>query len=194
MDYYNFLPTSDAFLERARHLFNRFDETGHVPSLLYAALELRYGIERRLYEYLEAELDHSKDGKIPKNEYSASKLLSELLKMEPLSTQGMILKMRLPNGEWSGGMSYTPMTRKLAKDHGKLGEMLHAKFFRNNLDWYVKGDTSKLRSKNLDYYRKFLNEVAEDLEQVTKGDLLTPIKFSGALQELREQKAEGEKD
>lgn len=51
--YFDFDPSGEAWLDRAREQLKRFDE-GYAEGLFYAAFALRMGIEGRLDEYIKA--------------------------------------------------------------------------------------------------------------------------------------------
>ena len=128
---------SFCFLERARKQLKLFDE-GSSESLFYAALELRVGIEARLFEYIEASL--RANNKPPKRikDYSATKLLKKLSEIDPNAVDPVTLIIAIEGSGQGTALEYTPITKQLASYHGMLGEMLHFKFFRNNKYWYYK--------------------------------------------------------
>src|SRR5216117_4061431 len=73
---------SSAFLARARREPERFD-AGAAEALFYAALELRFGIEARIYDYLRA--TYQSLGRDPESVtgYEVKKLLGALTRAAP---------------------------------------------------------------------------------------------------------------
>ena len=179
---------SHCFLERARKQLKLFDEDT-PESLFYAALELRMGIEARLFEYIEASLRASKKPLERIKDYSAKKLLRKLSKIAPDATNPATLTMSTGAIGQGTVLEYVPVTRQLASYHGMLGEILHFKFFRNNKYWYRKKRLSqKPKKKSLLDYRDFLEEAATELEKVNRGALRTHPKFIKFIDRLNEGK------
>jgi hypothetical protein len=89
---FQFQAHSRAFLNRAREHLARFETDSQVQSFFYAALELRFGIEARLNEYLAPELKAI--GKMSKDvpEYVATKLLKKLARIDSTSVQSATLR------------------------------------------------------------------------------------------------------
>jgi hypothetical protein len=54
---YQYPAHARAYLDRAKQLLINFDTESDVSSLFFAALELRFGIEARLYTYIDATYD-----------------------------------------------------------------------------------------------------------------------------------------
>jgi hypothetical protein len=73
-DEFRFETSSGAFLERAEALLAKFDETDDAALLIYAALELRNGIEARLWEYI----NFQAPGTVSRREHKAKVLLRAL--------------------------------------------------------------------------------------------------------------------
>ena len=76
---YEYPAHSRAFLSRAKQHLKAFDDNSNVSSLFYASLELRFGIESRLYEYIDATFKSQKKDSSKVKEYVASKLLKKLI-------------------------------------------------------------------------------------------------------------------
>jgi hypothetical protein len=185
--FFEFTIYSKFFLQRARENLRRFDN-GDVASLFYAALDLRFGIEARLYEYIDPVFKSNNISSEDIREYVATRLLTEFTRAEPDAERRMILRsLKSGTDEVLAEFEYTPVTKKLAKMHGKLGEMLHYKFFRNNKNWMMK---SRLQfgGKSLADFRVFLDEVANELAEATRGTLLGPAHFTGLIKQLIEEK------
>jgi len=180
--YFNYNISAIHYLKHAKEQLQLFD-SGVIEGLFYGALDLRFGIEARLFEYIEASclkltLKHSK-------EYVATKLLIILSKGNPYVDKpgGLIIK---SSGEKSGSrLYYTPVTKELACYHGKLGEMLHFKFFKNNVDWFIKQRLLPEggRQKSLLDWRDILDDVVRELEYATSGHLLAHPTFEKLLTE-----------
>jgi len=144
-------------LARARTLL---DQT-QPESLFYAALELRFGVEARMKEYLAAQQHISeakKEGwriaKLAKNLESAFRLGDKVVEFtvldkgtkEPLHT-----------------LYYTPVTSGLQKMAKRLGNYLHA--------------NSPAQAQNDQWcgdFRNFLESVWAELRKATTGTLLGP--------------------
>lgn len=184
--YFNYNIPAFRYLDRAKKQLQLF-ETGVVESLFYCALDLRFGIEARLFEYIKASsstldnpLKHSK-------EYVATKLLKILSEVNPDYDKPTSLVIGLSGQKTGNRFDYTPVTKKLASYHGMLGEMLHFKFFKNNKNWFIKQRLSnKDGKKSLLDYRDFLDEVICELEYATSGDLLAHPTFTKLIKEADE--------
>ena len=168
--YVNFDIPSFCYLDRAKKQLRLFD-SGVVESLFYCALDLRFGIEARLFEYIEASsstlknpLKHSKD-------YVATKLLKILSETNPDCDKPATLVIGLSEQKTRGRLDYTPVTEKLASYHGKLGGMLHS---------------DRDGQKSLLDYRDFLDQVIGELEYATSGDLLAHPTFTKLMKEADE--------
>ena len=173
-----------AFLDRAIANLEVFDFESKASCLFYAALELRFGIEARLFEYLEATLKSQKKDSSTIKEYIATKLLKKLTVEDENADKPVTLS--IPSGGEKTGVSmqYTPVTKELAQMHGKLGELLHFKFFRNNRNWYIKIIQEDPSFKSLIYFRNFLEDVVNELKQATSGMLLTHPRFTEIINEV----------
>lgn len=176
---YNIPP--HCFAERARALIERFD-LGEAHCLFYAALELRMGIEARLYQIIEISLKQSgmSEEEIRKKitEYVATDLLKKLSNVNPDAKEPVTIGISPGNGQITDFLKYTPVSQELASDHGKLGEILHFKFFKNNPNWFYKerpsNPTNDSNLKTLFSYRDFIEKVLRQLEEATSGVLLSP--------------------
>ena len=169
--YYDYGVHSILCLERARLRLKEFDE-GKCESLFYAALDLRMGIEARIYEYIYVTLRSKNRPKKEIKEYSASKLLKILCSLDKNALEPAALMISVAGSKHGNVLQYTPVTQKLAQYYGKLGEMLHHKFFRMNEYWYCKKKLEEEHGeKSLTDFRHFLEEVAAELEKVNRGHL-----------------------
>jgi hypothetical protein len=183
--FYNFQAHSRAFLARAQENVARFENEGELQFFFYAALEIRYGVEARLNEYLAPALKTI--GKQLKDvpEYVASKLLKRLVAVDPTSEQQSTLRVTSePSGNSSFVGVYTPVSRRLAAIHGQLGELLHYKFFVNNEHWMLRKSLGGNPHKTIPDFLELLKEGITELEQATSGRLLENPKFTELVQEV----------
>jgi len=128
---------------------------------LYAALELRFGIEARLQELLEAQR-HISEKK--KKGWQIAKLSKNLKKAFRGGDRVTEIEITDPqSGESLAKFFYTPVSPKLEKMGQKLGDLLHAmKKVRNDDDpWWEKT-------------RRYLEQIADELARATAGTLLGP--------------------
>jgi hypothetical protein len=178
---------SFCFLERARKQLKLFDE-GVPESLFYAALELRMGIEARLFEYIEASLRADKKPTRQMKDYKATKLRKKLSGIDPNAVDPATLIIAIEGSGQGNALEYIPITKQLAKNHGELGGMLHFNFFKNNKYWYYKKRLSQEhKEKSLLDYRDFLEEVAKELKKANRGRLLAHPKFIEFIDKLNEE-------
>jgi hypothetical protein len=183
---YEFYIDAEDFLARARSALALFKTSDDTQQLFVAALMLRLGIEARLFEYIEAELQQqSQRDQLRKiSEFQATKLLARLVRMNPDAKTGVEIVMR-PNGSnESIGFRYTPITDSLASIHGRLGELLHFNFFLKNPHWYVaaRDDTSGVPT--LLHAQDLIEKGIDELAEATSGDLLTHPQFHSAVRRI----------
>lgn len=183
MEFVDYQPHARAFLARARAHLGRFDDSNEGSGIVYAALDLRFGIEARLYDYLQPTLKRL--GRSGPDSYKAKKLLAKLRDLAPESEDPA--RLRIIN-EQTGGASpdlvYTPVTSTLASDHGKLGGVLHYRFFhRHKKSWMIPMRSEKGR-RTLHDWRHYLAEVADRLETACSGTLLTHPTFTTLVSEV----------
>jgi hypothetical protein len=181
---------SRAFLARSREALAAFDERDDVQQLFIAALMLRYGIEARLFEYIEAELppETRKQDIQHISEFTATTLLARLTSLNPRVGQEttFVLHPEQESGQ-SVAFRYTPVTKSLAKLHGRLGGLLHFTYFRKNPYWFVAERSSDRRNQTLLDTRDLLARGIEELAQATAGDLLTNPEFAKAVGVIRDE-------
>lgn len=127
------------FLERAREHMSAY-RTGkdEVQRVFCAALELRFGIEARVSEYLKAAMSDLGRDPAELTDYVATKLLKRLTEIEPTYQHPAVLRLTNEHSGRHTVLEFTPVTPQLAGLHGKLGELLHYKFFLNNKHWQMK--------------------------------------------------------
>jgi len=175
-------------LDRARNHLKRFDE-GNYEYLFYAALELRMGLENRLYDYISASIKDNKKFSKQIKEYSASKLLKILSEIDPNALIPASLAI-YPMGKEPGFLKeFIPIMKKHAEYYGKLNALLHYKFFRDNDFWFLNERTNnKSHPKTLLDYRDFLEEVLKEFEILNEGTLTAHpiIRFEKIFSDLDE--------
>lgn len=173
--------SSRGHLARARARF----ATGTKESLFYAALELRYGIEARLHEYLDGGVDVVA---IKKKRRRFNHLGHEVKKVFGSHDKPVVVAFTHPETAKKIKVEYTPVTRSLEKLGKKLGKYLHRvepKEAENEKFWTA--------------LRTLVAEGVTGLAAATKGTLLGPpyspepnkIKFrfeKGALQFLGQKR------
>jgi hypothetical protein len=185
--FYNFQAHSRAFLARARDNFSQFESDGQVQYFFYAALDLRFGIEARINEYLAPALKTI--GKEPKDvpEYVASKLLKKLNTIDSTSDQQSVIRITSENSVSTFEGHYTPVSRRLASIHGQLGELLHYKFFVKNERWLLRKPLGGDPHRSIPDFLELLREGITELEQATSGRLLGNPKFTELVQEVLDE-------
>ena len=181
---FQFPAHSRAFLNRAREHLTRFETDSQVQDFFYAALELRFGIEARLNEYLAPALKAI--GKTPKDmpEYVGSRLLKKLARMDSTSEQPATLRFTSEQTGDSSVAHYTPVSRRLAAIHGQLGELLHYKFFVKNEHWLLRKPLGGTPHCSIPDFVLLLNEGVAELERATSGTLLGNPKFTALVEEV----------
>lgn len=180
---------SHAFLSRAREHLARFETDGQVQNFFYAALELRFGIEARLNEYLAPALKTI--GKELKDvpEYVATRLLNRLAAIDPTSERPSTLRATSKQTDNSFIAHYTPVSRRLAAIHGQLGELLHYKFFVKNEHWLFRKPLGRNPHRSIPDFMVLLNEGVAELEQATAGKLLGNPQFTALVEEVLSEEA-----
>jgi hypothetical protein len=161
----------------------RFDETEDAACLFYAALEMRYGIESRLYEYIDAACNTLKVTSEEKKEYAATRLLKKLVSMIPDAEEPVTLIISVAGSQHGIGYRNTPVTRKLAQMHGMLGEALHFAFFRRNPQWYYRDSIAEYGQRSLTDLRRFLGEVETELAEAVSGQLRGCPQFTASVEQ-----------
>ncbi|PTR06309.1 hypothetical protein C8R32_11123 [Nitrosospira sp. Nsp5] len=107
-----------AYLERIDGLL----KDGTDASLLYAALELRCGVEARMKEYLEP-LEHIP--KSQKKEWAIAKLARSIEKAFRVGDKIMIFTVRSHRLDTECTLMYTPVSSRLQEVTNRLGVYLH---------------------------------------------------------------------
>lgn len=184
---FRFQTHSRAYLERAKAQLGRFDEADDVEALFNAALQLRYGIEARVWEYLTVALRGLGKSAESVGDYVATRLLKRLATADPESPRASVLTMRSEQSGMTTSMHYTPVSRDLAALHGRLGELLHHRFFIANPHWSVRWPLPPGGPRSLGNVRELLVEGMAGLEYATSGTLLGHPRFTALVQEVMEE-------
>jgi hypothetical protein len=179
--FYRYATHSRACLDRAKTQLAKFDAEQDVEAVFYAALQLRFGIEARVWEYTLAALQAA--GREPSSvpDYVASKLLRRLAELDPQSGQASVLSVL---GEQGVSMQYTPVSSALAAVHGKLGGYLHHRYFVTNPHWYVGQPLSRDGQRSIGDLRELLVAGVAGLEAATQAALLANPKFTALVSEV----------
>lgn len=109
---------SGAYLDRMK---TRMDE-GTEEALIYAALELRCGVEAKLREYIET-IEHIP--KAQKKEWAVAKLGRSIQSAYRTGDKIMIFTIRFPEDGAELRLLYTPVTKRLQDIAKRLGDFLH---------------------------------------------------------------------
>lgn len=181
---------SRAFLERARGHLSAFRASEDAaPSLFYAALELRFGIEARVTEYLQTAMKNLGRDASEVNDYVATKLLKRLTQIEPNYEQGGGLRITNEQNGHQTILEFTPVTRELARLHGKLGELLHYKFFLNNKHWQLKKPMGGQPHRSIGDFADMVDGGIAQLGEATRGLLLGHMRFTEIVSEVLGEEA-----
>jgi hypothetical protein len=185
---YQYLAHSRAFLERARIAADLFKTEDDVQQLVIAALMLRFGIEARLFEYIEAALPAAtrREQLMRISEYQASKLLSRLTRLNPKADGEVIVTMRSEDGGEQAVFRYTPVTDSLASLHGRLGELLHFNYFRKNPYWYMADRVDAPGLPTVLHAFDLVERAISELAEATSGALLSHPQFRRIVQQVVE--------
>ncbi len=183
--------TSRAFLERATALIAQFDRTEDAALLFYAALELRNGIEARLWEYV----NYQAPGSVREREYKANKLLAALRynawPPPPASAQ-ISLWYATSEGHVKKEWSYVPPSEECVRMHGRLGDYLHASLFFANPQIGARVREVEGQQSFLDI-REDLRTFADELLKLTTGNMLGPFDLAAHITAFEEMIAHQER-
>lgn len=179
-----FYTSARSFLARSREHLKKFEKDESVEHFLYAALELRFGIEARLNEYLGPALKSIGMDSKDLSEYVASKLLKRLLTIDPDAGRASTLRITSEQSGSSSILQFTPVSARLAAIHGQLGELLHFKFFTNNERWLMRKPLGGAPHRSVADFVGLLKEGIGELEYATSGSLLSNLKFTKLVEEV----------
>jgi hypothetical protein len=110
------------YLQRMKALMDE----GSEASLIYAALELRCGVEARLREYIET-IDHIPNRQ--KKEWAVAKLGRSIESAYRTGDKIMIFVLVFPEDGVQLRLMYTPVSKRLRDIASQLGDFLHAPKF-----------------------------------------------------------------
>ena len=181
---FKFKAHARSFLDRAREHLATFQASADLRYFFYAALELRFGIEARFTDYLVAELKAL--GRDPKDlkEYVPSKLLRKLAEIDPDYETPETLTVTSEQSGESRVLLYTPVTKELAQIHGKLGELLHFKFFLKNQHWYLRQQLGGKPNRSVADFVPLIELGVAKLAHATSGTLLVHSRFTTIVQDV----------
>jgi hypothetical protein len=131
--------------------------------LFYAALELRFGIEARALEYRNALEDRRKN-----TDWMVGKLIKEVGSIYHTYTKPVDLLFKNEDSGEHFTCRYIPMSKRLEKIGGMLGEFLHS--YRH------------AESENEEFWtklRNLLDEGIASLSECASGELLAPPIWKG---------------
>ncbi len=152
--------SSRAYLTRAKSNF----DSGKNEPLFYAALELRCGVEARLKEYVKAQGDTVSFRKIP---WKIRKLANTLAKSS-VHGRRFVFTFIHPKTRERFPAVYSPVSPKLQKIAGQLGDYLHC--------------VEQNRVSKPSFFSEFQQLVKQgigELESATSGTLIAPPSASG---------------
>ena len=176
--------SSRSFLSRARQHLACFEEDESVENFFYAALQLRFGIEARLNEYLKPALKSIGKESKQISDYVATKLLKRLIAIDPDADRQSTLRITSEQDGHSVKMQFTPVSKRLASIHGQLGELLHYKFFINNEHWMIRKPFGGNPHRSLPDFLPLLKAGINELQQATSGTLLGSPQFTQLVEEI----------
>ncbi|MEQ1601372.1 MAG: hypothetical protein ABL885_06345 [Methylophilaceae bacterium] len=185
--FFRFPTGARAFLNRAVEHLARFEREDAVESFFYAALELRFGIEARLNEYLASALKSGGNDSKSIKEYVATKLLKRLVTIDPNADRATTLRMTRESDGSSTVLQFTPVSPRLAAIHGQLGELLHYKFFINNEHWVMRKPLGGDPHRSVADFVPLLKEGIAELQSATSGLLLGNPRFTELVQEIADE-------
>ncbi|GEM_PF-3546235 len=173
-----------AFLARAIKHLDVFEREESVEHFFYAALELRFGIEARLNEYLVPALKSICKDQKSIHDYVATKLLKRLVAIDPDGKRASTIRITHVQSGESTVMQYTPVSPRLATIHGMLGELLHFRFFTNNEHFFIRNALGGNPYRSIADYLPLLKEGIAGLQEATRGLLLANPKFTKIVEEV----------
>lgn len=176
-----------SFLARSKQHIEAFETIEALEHIFYAALELRFGIEARLNEYLGPALKSIGKDKKDISDYVATKLLKRLLAIDPDAGRASTVRLTNEQRGCATVLQFTPVSGRLAAIHGQLGELLHFKFFTNNEHWMMRKSLGGKPHRSVADYLPLIKEGINELEHATSGSLLSSPKFTRLVEEVIEE-------
>ncbi|WP_421863753.1 hypothetical protein [Motiliproteus sp.] len=149
MDSNNYFVSSINYLDRAQDVFDKED----VTTWFYSALEIRFGVEARMREYLEF---HKQASEKMKKQYKPAVLDKHIASIFRKGNNEEAIFTINPGSSESIKLKYTPVTKELIDIVKNLGAYLHAprdKFigsdnFWSNLEFYITRGIELLKYAN----------------------------------------------
>lgn len=175
--FFNYNIDSLSFLERAGAQLALFDAEENISCLLYAALELRLGIESLFHSRLDAVHDAEGTVRRSKKEYAPKKLKNELLTLRPDAGDESFFYIGRHGSQEITGFRYQPITDKLTTMLASLGGLLHFSLFNAVTEWYVREPLDIESKETLKPYRRMLQDIVEELEKCSNSDLIIPAQI-----------------
>jgi hypothetical protein len=97
----------------------------------------------------------------------------------------------MPGSQNRTVLRFIPVTKELASDYGKAGNLLHCTFFESNIGWYAKkGLKDEYNLMSMFDYRDMLGDIAKRLEEASSGNLLIPPSFLNFFDKLNKDAKE----
>lgn len=118
------------------------------------------------------------------NDYVAIKLLRKLTQIEPNYERAGGVRITDEQSGHQTVLEFTPVTRDLAKLHGKLGELLHYKFFFNNKNWQFKKALGGQPHRSIGDFADLVEDGIAQLAEATRGSLLGHMRFTNIVREV----------
>jgi hypothetical protein len=183
---YKYDARAKGFLDRARTALEGFKSEHDVQQLLIAALMLRFGIEARLFEYIEASLPHEKRQQqlIKISKIKPKYLLAKLTELNPDAKQRVVVASTPEDNPGDAiGMHYSPVTDSLKRIHGELGSLLHFNFFKRNPYWY---STTRAQSPGVTvlHAQDVIEQGIAELDEATRGKILAVPRWQPIVDQL----------
>lgn len=144
-----------AYLKRAKRLLKKND----MPSLFYAALELRCAIEARAREQL---FSIKKLSKKARRLWSAEKIMSKLEKEIYGAKFGIVFNFIVHGSKRRiRPFTYKPIDKHILAEYGRLGELLHSQ-------------RQRISARFKKRIKKWLNGLYAKVEEKCSGHMLKP--------------------
>lgn len=183
--------SSRAYLSRAAEHLVLFERNESPQDFFYAALNLRFGIEARLNEYFVPALRSIGKNEKSISDYAATKLLKMLQTIDSDADRQSTLHITCEQDEISTAMQFIPVSKGLAKLHGRLGELLHFKFFTNNEHWNIRKPLGGRPHYSVADFVSLLHKGTIELRQATSGSLLSSPKFTQFVEDIVKEASDG---
>ena len=188
--FHQFQIGASSYLARSVENLERFENEGMVTHFFYAALDLRFGIEARLNEYLRPALKSIGKDRGDITEYVATKLLKRLTQIDPEASRASTLRITSEQSGRSTVHQFTPVSQRLASIHGQLGEILHYQFFNMNEHWYLRKPLGGNPHRSIADFVGLVKEGITELQAATAGTLLSNPSFTALVEGVASEASE----